>query len=76
MTLEEVRKSVHTVPFHSFTMYLADGTSVRIPHPDFIAMPTEGRTVVLYAENERAHSLIDLSLVTELESSGSSQNAS
>ena len=76
MTLEEVRKAVHAVPFQSFTMYLADGTSIRVPHPDFIALPAAGRTVAIYGENERAHSIIDLLLVTKLGASEPSQSAS
>ncbi|MBA3607159.1 MAG: hypothetical protein H0W43_01395 [Chthoniobacterales bacterium] len=64
------------MPFRSFIMYLADGTSIRVPHPDFIAMPSAGRTVSVYAENERTHSVIDLLLVTKLETTESSQNAS
>lgn len=76
MTLEEVRKAVHAVPFQSFTMYLADGTSIRVPHPDFIALPAAGRTVAIYAENERAHSIIELLLVRKLGASESSQSAS
>lgn len=76
MTLEEVRKAVHTAPFQPFTMYLADGTSLRVPHPDFIALPREGRTVALYAENEHAHSIVDLLLVTRLEAKEPSENAS
>ena len=76
MTLEDVRKAVHAVPFQSFTMYLADDTSIRVPHPDFIAMPSAGRTVSIYAEKERTHSLVDLLLVTKLETAESSQNAS
>ncbi|CAN5536409.1 hypothetical protein BH20VER3_BH20VER3_11750 [soil metagenome] len=76
MTLEDVRKAVHAVPFQPFTMYLADGTSVRVPHPDFIAMPAAGRTVSVYAEGERTHSFIDLLLVTKIETPQSSHNAS
>jgi hypothetical protein len=45
MTLEEVRSVVHAAPFQSFAMHLADGSSIRIPHPDFIAIPAAGRTM-------------------------------
>lgn len=73
MTLEEVRSTVHAAPFQPFTMYLADGSSLRIPHQDFIAIPTSGRTVVVYPEGARAHTVVDLLLVTKLEMSGSTQ---
>ncbi len=75
MTLEEVRSAVHTAPFRSFTMYLADGTSIRVPHPDFIALPEAGRTVTIYAEGARAHTVVDLLLVTKLEMNGSTRGA-
>jgi hypothetical protein len=75
MTLEEVRSLVHAAPFQSFDIYLADGTSIRVPHPDFIAIPAAGRTVALYKEGERAHTIVDLLLVTKLVVNGSTRNA-
>lgn len=76
MTLEEVRKLVHTTPFLPFTICLADGSTIRVPHTDFIAIPANGRTVVIYREGERAHTLIDLLLVTKLEIEDSARSAS
>jgi hypothetical protein len=75
MTLEEVRSLVHTAPFQSFDMFLADGSFIRVPHPDFIAIPAAGRTVALYKEGERAHTIVDLLLVTRLVVNGSAQSA-
>lgn len=76
MTLDEVRSLVHAAPFQSFDMHLADGSSIRVPHPDFIAIPDAGRTVALYKEGERAHTIVDRLLVTKLVVNGSTQNAS
>ena len=76
MTLEEVRSLVHAAPFQSFDMHLADGSSIRVPHPDFIAIPASGRTVALYKEGARAHTIVDLLLVTKLVANGSTQSAS
>jgi hypothetical protein len=76
MTLDEVRSLVHAAPFQSFDMHLADRRSIRVPHPDFIAIPDAGRTVALYKEGERAHTIVDLLLVTKLVVNGSTQNAS
>lgn len=69
MTLEEVTKAVHAVPFVPFVLYLADGSSVQVPHPDFISLPPTGRTVAIYQEKERAHAIVDLLLATKLETS-------
>ncbi len=71
MTLEEVTKAVHAVPFAPFTLFLADGLSIRVPHPDFISLPPTGRTVAIYQEEERAHAIVDLLLATKLETSAS-----
>jgi hypothetical protein len=76
MTLEEVRSVVHAAPFHSFDMHLADGSSIRVPHPDFIAIPIAGRTVAVYKEGERSHTIVDLLLVKRLEVNGSAQSTS
>jgi hypothetical protein len=75
MTLDEVRSLVHAAPFQSFDMYLADGSFIRIPHPDFIAIPAAGRAVALYKVGERAHTIVDLLLVTKLVVNGSAQSA-
>ena len=56
-------------------MHLADGSSIRVPHPDFIAIPAAGRTVALYKEGERAHTIVDLLLVTRLVINESTQSA-
>lgn len=76
MTLEEVRSVVDAAPFQSFAMHLADGESIRIPHPDFIAIPAAGRTVAVSKEGERSYAIVDLLLVTKLEVSGSAQSTS
>jgi hypothetical protein len=57
-------------------MYLANGSSIRVPHPDFIAIPEAGRTVALYKEGARAHTIVDLLLVTGLVVNSSTQSAS
>ena len=75
MTLEEVRAIVHAAPFQPFNMHLANGSSIRVPHPDFIAIPAVGRTVALYKEGERAHTIVDLLLVTRLVINESTQSA-
>jgi hypothetical protein len=71
MTLEKCSQSGSTVHDLSPRRH-----SIRVPHPDFIAMPAVGRTVSVYAKNERAHSLIDLLLVTKLETPELSSHAS
>ncbi|MBU6401176.1 MAG: hypothetical protein KGS61_12735 [Verrucomicrobia bacterium] len=65
MTMEQIRELVDATPFQPFTIHLADGQSVRVPHPDFIAIGPRGRTVIVYRSDERFR-IIDVMLVTEL----------
>jgi hypothetical protein len=76
MILEEVRSVVHTASFQSFVMHLAHGSSIRIPQPDFIAIPAAGRTVAVCKQGKRSHTIPDLLLVTKLEVSGCAQSTS
>lgn len=36
MTQKDIRFVIHTSPFKSFRLHLADGKSLRVPHPDFV----------------------------------------
>ena len=67
MTIEEVRSLLHASPFQPFTIYMADGSTFKVPHSDFIALPAAGRTIVGYAPDARSHTVIDLLLVTKLD---------
>jgi hypothetical protein len=65
MTIEQLRHILHAAPVKPFTIHLADGRQIRVPHPDFLAQSPSGRTVLIYLEDE-TFSIIDLLLVTEL----------
>ena len=65
MTIEQLRAAREANPFRPFTIFLADGRSVRIPHRDYLSMTPGGRTVIVYQTAE-AFSIIDVLLVTEL----------
>ena len=53
-------------PFRPFTIHLADGRALLIPHRDFVSQSPAGRTIIVYRSDE-AFSVVDLYLVTELE---------
>ncbi len=38
MNIKLVRKALHREPFQPFVLRLADGRSVPVPHPDFVAL--------------------------------------
>ena len=65
MTIEQLRLVLHAAPFRPFTIHLADGRQIRVPHPDFVAQSPTGRTIIIYQEDE-SFSIVDPLLVTEL----------
>jgi hypothetical protein len=66
MTIEQLRNSYNAQPFQPFVMRLADGRSIPVLHPEFMASAPSGRTVMVYQPDDALH-VIDLLLVTDLE---------
>lgn len=50
MDIAGVREALHAQPFVPFTIRLADGRSVPVPHPDFVAL-TPRRVIVGAADD-------------------------
>ncbi len=65
MTIEQLRTAREAHPFRPFTIHLADGRSLRVPHRDYLSTSPRGRTVIVYQVDE-AFSILDLLQVTEL----------
>jgi hypothetical protein len=65
MTIDRIRAQVHLNPFRPFTLHMADGREIYVPHPDFVALGPLGRTVIVYRPDE-SHHIVDLPLVTDL----------
>ncbi len=72
MTIERLTALHEARPFKPFTIHLADGRAIRVPHPEFLARTRSGRTVVVVEPNDAAHH-IDLLLVTELQTGNGSR---
>lgn len=66
MTIEQLRRVYQARPFRAFSIHLADGESVPVSSPEFMAFSPSGRTVLVYHGND-AFDVIDLLLVTQLE---------
>lgn len=47
MTANEIRDVVRSQPFRPFTLFMADGSTYNIPHPDGIAI---GNIIAMVAE--------------------------
>jgi hypothetical protein len=66
MTAEQLRALREANPFRPFTIHLADGRTLAVPHRDFVSLSPSGRIVIVYQAND-AFNVVDLYLVTDLE---------
>ena len=65
MTIEQLRLVHRAQPFKPFTIKMADGRSVLVPHSEFLSVSPTGRTVIVHHEDD-SYSVIDLLLVNEI----------
>jgi hypothetical protein len=75
MTAEQLRAMREAHPFRPFTIHLADGRTLTVPHRDFVSQSPGGRTIIVYRSDE-SFSVVDLYLVTELEVQASADSES
>jgi hypothetical protein len=66
MTADQIRKLHDAIPFRPFVMHLADGRSIPVQHPDFVAFAPSGRNLIVYQKGDDFN-IVDLLLVTDLE---------
>jgi hypothetical protein len=66
MTIKNLRRLYQAQPFRPFAIHTADGRTFPVPHTEFLAYDSEGRTI-LALRNDGTFSILDLSLITELE---------
>lgn len=66
MTVDKLREVLHAQPFESFTIHVADGREVPVPHPDFVSLDPKGRIVHVFRQDGRSE-FIDFMLVTSIE---------
>jgi hypothetical protein len=66
MTIEQLRNIHQATPFQPFTIHLADGRSLFVPHREFLSHSPSGRTVIVFGEGDSLR-VVDLLLVRELE---------
>ena len=65
MTIEQLRKMHQTRPFQPFGVHLADGRSLPVEHPEFLALTPPGRTIGIGLADGTIE-VVDLLLVTSL----------
>lgn len=66
MTIDELRNAHLAQPFKPFTLELADGQKVPVPHPEFMTSAPKSRSVAVYTPRG-AHKIIDLLMVVAIE---------
>jgi hypothetical protein len=66
MTTETLQAAIRAVPFQPFTLRLADGRALPVPHREFIAHRPGGRIAAVIGDDESA-AYVDLLLVVSLE---------
>jgi hypothetical protein len=62
-----IREVLHRQPFEPFAMRLADGRSLEVKHPDFVAL-TPRRIVVIADDEVGSWSIIEPILIVSLDS--------
>jgi hypothetical protein len=65
MTLNQIRILMDAQPFEPFVMFLADGRSVAVPHPEFLGFYERSRIVIVH-EVGGSCEIVDPQLVTSL----------
>ena len=65
MKIDDIRRQFEERPFRPFTIRIADGRSVKVDHPEFMALSSEGETIVVH-EPGGGWRIIDTDAVTEL----------
>jgi hypothetical protein len=66
MTIEQLRHAHQAQPFIPFTLHLADGGRIDVPHRELLSHSETGRTVIVHGKGE-GWNVVDLLLVTRME---------
>ena len=73
MEVNVVREARHRQPFRPFSLRLADGRELQVPHPDFVAVSP--RRVIVINPQDESHSILEPLLIVSVEYVGGSQPA-
>ena len=64
--LEQIRSLLKATPFRAFSVYLADGRKLKVPHPDFAHVPKPGLFFYFHDEDNFGE-LVSGLLITSVE---------
>jgi len=65
MTIDELLRVQRAQPFRPYDLIVADGTVVRIEHPEFVARSPTGGTITVY-EPDGTGRILDMRLVSQI----------
>jgi len=65
MTIEQLRLVHQARPFQPFELFLADGRSLVVEHPEFLAQSPTGRTIAV-GRTDGVLEIVDLLLVVSI----------
>jgi hypothetical protein len=71
VTKEAIKLRVDANPFRPFTLRLTDGRACEVPARDFVSLSPSGRTLVVYTPDGEGVRLLDVALITEIETTDS-----
>ncbi len=69
MTREDLSKLVGERPFTPFTIFLADGSNVRVSHPDALAVGNRTAVAIVPANTESGDTWVNIAIrhITKIE---------
>ena len=71
MHIDELKKSLRAEPFRPLRIHMADGRSFDVPHPEFLAIPPDGRrTAVLFFPGEDGLEILDATMISSVRVAG------
>jgi hypothetical protein len=66
MTVEQLRATIKAVPFQPFTLRLADGREIPVPHPDFILYAPNMPRIAVVTLSDATVEIIDVLMIVGL----------
>jgi hypothetical protein len=66
MTSIQLKKAQEQTPFEPFTVCLSDQRQFHVPHPEFMWVMPDKRTVFIYEKESRGATWIDVLHVTSI----------
>ncbi len=67
MRIEEIRDALRRQPFRQFAFRLADGHTLDVPHPEFVAIASPRMILVTNPRQDGSYSTVDVGLILSVD---------